>query len=112
MFIFDIECPPPPEIQNGEVKYDSTSDGSTARYNCNNGYTLNGVRRIKCIGVKWNKDPPTCIAISPGTITIMTNYRHSFGNNKKVCGSKHKITHAILDKAVNAIKFAVVHLLI
>ncbi|XP_065894517.1 sushi, von Willebrand factor type A, EGF and pentraxin domain-containing protein 1-like [Dysidea avara] len=58
-------CPPPLEIQNGVVQYDSTTDGSVARYQCNEGYTMRGNKKIKCVGIEWNRNPPKCASSQP-----------------------------------------------
>ena len=65
-------CPPPTEIENGEVKYTSTVIRALAVYECDEGYKMKGRRKLKCLGIKWNRNPPSCVEIpkeppAPGT---------------------------------------------
>ena len=53
-------CPTPTKIPNGAVSFSSLTPKSTALYTCNRGYDMKGKKKIKCIGSKWNSDPPTC----------------------------------------------------
>ena len=39
------DCGPPPFLLNGAVSYQNTTEGSEGRYQCNDGFTLEGRRK-------------------------------------------------------------------
>ena len=51
-------CNSPPTLLNGNI----TSDGMTATYTCEQGYSMNGTQTRVCRqdGTGWNGEPPTC----------------------------------------------------
>ena len=42
------DCGPPPFLLNGAVRYQNTTEGSEGRYQCNDGFTLEGRRTTVC----------------------------------------------------------------
>ena len=56
-----ISCPTPKKLDNGIVVSTSLTFNSTARYSCNTGYELVGVRSRNCLASKtWSGGLPQC----------------------------------------------------
>ena len=77
-------CQAPPAVQNG---YHSGGDmsqfrvGSSVRYYCDEGYTLEGLKRNWCVYSRrrmpyWTSQPPTCqSAAGTGKTYILSEHR-------------------------------------
>ena len=55
-----VDCGPPPGISNGNRTFDSTTLSSSASYNCEAGYTLEGSVTLTCSARGGWGTPPTC----------------------------------------------------
>ncbi|XP_048255629.1 sushi, von Willebrand factor type A, EGF and pentraxin domain-containing protein 1-like [Haliotis rufescens] len=56
-----LECPSPPELENGRVVGDSYALGRILQYICNEGYELDGVGMNQCLPtLSWLSLHPTC----------------------------------------------------
>ncbi|XP_065918054.1 uncharacterized protein [Dysidea avara] len=62
-----FDCGSPPAPVNGDVMFDSTSEGSVANYSCNFGFRLDGNNQRQCQSTAtWSGTVPTCIRIDCG----------------------------------------------
>ncbi len=56
-----VDCGTLPNPSNGFVSLTTTTLGSTASYDCNNGFSLEGVRSRECqADGTWSGDEPSC----------------------------------------------------
>ena len=52
------DCGPPPILLNGAVSYQDTTEGSEGRYQCNDGFTLEGRMTTVCgANGSWDSTP-------------------------------------------------------
>ena len=57
----DIRCESPGEPSNGQRQGNDFSFGSTVKFTCNDGYTINGEETLKCVADgEWNHPRPKC----------------------------------------------------
>ncbi|XP_060545538.1 complement receptor type 1 [Pantherophis guttatus] len=67
---FVVQCPPPPDIQNGTCSNQETgvfSSGILVTYTCNPGYALIGKATLHCTNAgKWSSPAPNCEGKSCG----------------------------------------------
>ncbi|XP_041475001.1 sushi, von Willebrand factor type A, EGF and pentraxin domain-containing protein 1-like isoform X1 [Lytechinus variegatus] len=69
-----IKCPEPPTIPHGSVYFDNLIYGSTAKYECHDGYILSGQPFQNCSAEgEWPKEPPTCTLIECGNPPLVEN---------------------------------------
>ena len=56
-----VNCGPPPQVENGVVRYSGTRLAHQARYRCVTGFELKGFEiRVCTVNGKWNGSTPTC----------------------------------------------------
>ena len=68
-----VDCGSPPAPVNGDVMFDSTSEGSVANYSCNFGFRLDGNNQRQCQSTAtWSGTVPTCISEYLYSITYCT----------------------------------------
>ena len=84
------DCGPPTSIENGEVEYGLTLNGSVATYTCSEGYILMGPESITCltdvtmISGSWSASPPVCKGL---TLYIFSPKMHHYNNTTVInCG--------------------------
>ena len=70
------ECPLLSDPQNGLVDAPSYTVRSTARYSCQTGYELVGMKERECLtSAKWSGSPPSCISkISFSSVIYLSIY--------------------------------------
>ena len=57
-----ISCPSPPQLQNGRAMFEDLVYRSIVQYECNDGYSVDGVDLINCqADGLWSDEPPTCV---------------------------------------------------
>ena len=66
------DCGPPPVLLNGAVRYQNTTEGSEARYKCNDGFNLEGRRATVCgANGSWDSIPNCRPRTGKLTISLM-----------------------------------------
>ena len=70
-----VTCPPPPRTTNGRVTYDSLEFTSVARYQCNDGYSIQDYySELECIeDGTWDNEPPVCEPVDCGVPDTLMN---------------------------------------
>ena len=60
VYVSAAPCATPHQPNNGWIQRRVYRHGQTIRYNCNNGYTLEGLATRKCINGLWSSNIPLC----------------------------------------------------
>ena len=69
-----ISCEKLSYPENGDVKFDGVTVGSTALYSCIDGFTLRGNSTRKCLGSGiWSGEKPKCELMRCGRLTSPAN---------------------------------------
>lgn len=75
-----VKCGPPPVIPRATTTVSTLTYGSTASYNCNDGYTLTGQSTARCSGSgEWDYDPTIeCLSVECNYPRTIPHGRSSF----------------------------------
>ena len=100
---FSIDCMNPGAPRNGSTSGLSYINGSTLKFECDNGYYLSGAERIQCFEGTWSAPNPKCIQILCHTPGSPENghliYSNTFPVNstaKFICEEGFKLSYSYL----------------
>lgn len=69
----------PDDPNFGIVSVVGLDPGSTAKFTCNDGYSLNGADVLTCqTNCTWDKEPPTCHHLQMTTKELQSSSKHFF----------------------------------